>query len=147
MDVLEKMHRNIDEYGWHCLSVAPRVGESGASFTYTIGLQATYGHPEIMIFGLHSKTAHGILSDCVDKINAGTKFCLNQPISEVIGGGYKVMFKAIKAEYYSEYLGAALSYYGDRPFDGIVLFWPDKDHRFPWESAQTGSQTEAVNIV
>jgi hypothetical protein len=34
----EKVANDIRDYGWHCLHVAPREGEEGASFSYTIGL-------------------------------------------------------------------------------------------------------------
>jgi GNAT superfamily N-acetyltransferase len=52
---------HIEEYGWHCLHIAPRTGGQGAHFTYTIGLVASYQHPELMIFGLGREKAHGIL--------------------------------------------------------------------------------------
>lgn len=44
-----KLAEDVRKYGWHCLHVSPRLGEPGPQFTYTIGLFASYQHPELMI--------------------------------------------------------------------------------------------------
>ena len=35
----------IDKYGWHVMSVAPRVGEAGDMFSYSTGLFLRTGQP------------------------------------------------------------------------------------------------------
>jgi Domain of unknown function (DUF4262) len=146
-DPLAKTRADVEKYGWHCLHVAPRVGESGANFTYTIGLFETYGHPEIMIFGLGRESAHGVLRECADMIKAGTRFPVGQPVQDVLSGDFPVIFKAVKLEHYDEYLGTAMRYYGEKPFEAWVLFWPDKDYKFAWESEKLPSQEEALSVV
>ena len=145
--VISKMKSDVQTFGWHCLSVHPREGEAGESFTYTIGLAESFGHPEIMLFGLGKKTAHGILSDCVDKIRSGTRFLPNVEYADVIGGGYKVLFREVRLECLSEYFGLAVRYYEGKSFHGLVMFWPDKDHRFPWQEPDSNAQREALDIV
>jgi hypothetical protein len=145
--IIERARSDVQTFGWHCISVVPGEGESGENFTYTIGLSETFGHPEIMIFGLNSNTSHGILSDCVQQIREGTRFQAGVEYSEVLGGGYKVIFKKVRAECLPEYFGAAVRFYDGKEFEGIVLFWPDRDHLFPWQDSVSSAQREAVDIV
>jgi hypothetical protein len=146
-NVVTKMRSDVQTFGWHCLSVHPREEEIGAQFTYTIGLSETFGHSEIMIFGLNSKVSHGILSDCVEMIRNGTTFRPDIGYPGVIGGDYKVMFKEVRRDCLPEYFGAAVRFYGDKDFRGLVMFWPDKSHCFPWQETRSTEQREALDIV
>lgn len=145
--VLDKVESDIAKYGWHCLSVNACEGEDGSPFTYTIGLQATFDHPEIMIFGLGNDVAHGILTDCVDLIKRGSRFHPNEEHSGVIGGDYTVVFKKVLDEHLPEYFGVASRYYGITPFSALIMFWPNKEHHFPWDSSVKTPQEEALGII
>jgi hypothetical protein len=138
---------DIEEYGWHCLHVAPRVGEEGALFSYTIGLVHSYRHPELMIFGLGSERSHRVLCRCVEMIESGTQFPINERVPDVLARDFDVMFKPIRKDCVDEYLGTAIRHYGHEDFPAYVLFWPDKENRFVWESAELPSQAEALNVV
>jgi hypothetical protein len=142
-----KVAEDIEKYGWHCLHVAPRVGEEGSSFTYTIGLAATYQHPELLIFGLERDKSHGILSECVEMIRAGTHFPIDERVADVLARDFDVTFRPIRKEHFGEYLGTAVRYYGHDEFGAYVLFWPDKDNNFVWQSSELPSQTEAMTVV
>lgn len=145
--MIAKMKSDVQTYGWHCLSVHPREGEDGTPFTYTIGLTDTFHHPEIMIFGLSDKVSHGILTDCVEMIRSGAAFQPNVEYADVVAGDYKVIFKQISQECLPEYFGAAVGYYEGKSFSGLVMFWPDKNHLFPWQEEASTAQREALNVV
>lgn len=146
-DTDEKVANDIREYGWHCLHVAPRAGEEGAIFTYTIGLVHSYHHPELMIFGLGREKSHQILHECVEMIKSGTQLPINERVPDVLSRDFDVMFKPIRKEHFGEYLGTAIRQYGHKEFGAYVLFWPDKENRFVWESTQLSSQSEALHVV
>jgi hypothetical protein len=143
----KKVADDIQQYGWHCLSIAPRVGEENASFTYTIGLAVSYNHPELMIFGLDRDKSHGVLSKCVAMIKKGARFPINEPVPDVLARDFNVVFKAIRKDCFAEYLGTAVRHYGHQDFDAYVLFWPDKESHFAWESSNLSVQAEALNVV
>jgi len=146
-DPNSRIRANIDQYGWHCLNVWSRVGDDEhTAFSYTIGLTESYGHPEIMIFGLGDK-AHGILNECANLIKKGARFVPNEPNPDVLTGDYRVIFRPVRKECFPEYLGTALRYYGKRPFEAFVLFWPNKEHKFPWEYSEKSVQAEALHVV
>jgi hypothetical protein len=144
---MAKVASDIERFGWHCLSVAPRLGEEGTPFSYTIGLSETLQHPEIAIFGLGSETAHAIFYDCVETIRSGTIFPLNEAVSDVVGGGYLVQFRRVRADCLPEYFGTAARHYGKTKLEVVVMFWPDKDRLFPWESSGANIQREALDLV
>lgn len=145
--MIQKVGADIAQFGWHCLSVFPNAGNSGASFCYTIGAQETFGHPEMMIFGLPHRTAHAILHDCVEMIRQGRVFEPGVGYTDVVSGGLTVMFKKVREEHLPEYFGTAMRYYNGLPFSGMVLFWPDRNNRLPWDGGETPSQREALVIV
>ena len=146
-DLIAAAQANIDKFGWHCLSVSPSQGQPGTRFTYTIGLEATFRHPELMIFGLDNRLSHGLLSDCVDRIRAGTAFAPDTPYPGILGGGYDVVFKPVRAADLPAYFALADRVYDGAPFRGLVLFWPDERRRFPWEETASTAQRDALAIV
>jgi hypothetical protein len=100
-----------------------------------------------MIFGLDNRVSHGILSDCVEMIRNGTTFRPDVEYPDVIGGDYKVMFKTVRKDCLPEYFGAAVRFYNDQDFRGLVMFWPDKQYCFPWQELGSTAQREALDIV
>lgn len=138
---------DIREYGWHCLHVLPRFGEEGVGFTYTIGLVESYDHPELMIFGLGRERSHRVLCECANMIRAGTHFPTDIRISDVLARDFDVMFRPVRRECFEEYLGTALRHYGEREFEAYVLFWPDNENQFVWDSTQLSVQGEAMRVV
>ena len=143
----EKVALDIQKFGWQCLHVAPRIGEDGAFFTYSIGLTESYKHPEILIFGLEKEKAHGILTECVDMIKSGMRFPIDEPVADVLAREFCVVFKPIRKDCFDQYLGTAVRYYGHQNFDAYVLFWPDKENCFVWDSSRLSSQSEALDII
>lgn len=143
---MAKVGGDVERFGWHCLHVYPRVGQEGIGFTYTIGLTATLAHPEIAIFGLDRDRSHRILADCVRDIRNGTRYPLDQPIKDVVGGNVPVIFRTVKPEHLADCFGTAIRYYGRTPFTATVMFWPTREGRWPWEVA--GSiQKEGLDVV
>jgi hypothetical protein len=145
--VLSKIVRDVAQFGWHCLHVYPRTGEAGIGFTYTIGLGATFGRPEIAIFGLSREISHAILSDCVTSIRNGSPFPLEIPIAGVVSGDYMVQFRSVRPHKLEDCFGAAMRFYRDKPFSATVLFWQNKQYLFPWESAAPSVQAEGLALV
>lgn len=137
---------HIQKYGWRFQYVFDAEGEK-ENFAYTIGLEESFGHPEIMIFGLKRETMHSLLQEVADAVRGGSAFKPDQRYSEILSGDYQVMFKPLKDSAYPEYAGIATDYY-ERPFRIYVMLWPDKNNVLPTESGcQLTVQDEALKIV
>jgi hypothetical protein len=137
---------HIQKYGWRFQYVFDAEGEK-EDFAYTIGLEESFGHPEIMIFGLERDTMHSLLQEVVNAVRGGSVFKPGQRYAEILSGDYDVMFKPLKGSAYPEYAGMATDYY-ERPFQIYVMLWPDKNNVLPTESGcQLTVQDEALKIV
>lgn len=141
-----EIKENIEECGWHFLFVFDPNGEH-EDFSYSVGLEEKFDHPEIIIFGLKKDSAHAIIADIVEDIKSGVKMEPNTKLGNVIGGGFEVMFKPIISSAYKEYLGTAVDYYG-REFRALVMFWSGKSNLLPTEKGcEVTVQDEALAIV
>ena len=146
MTTMDKTESNIKKYGWEAMYVFDENGEK-EPFLYTIGLEETYSHPEIMIFGLKRETMHNIVSDLAHDIKKGFKVPINEKIKGLLSGDFEVLFKPIKEDHFDNYLGQANRYY-KKPFRALVMLWPDKNNTLPTEeNCEVNIQDEALKIV
>lgn len=125
---------NIKTYGWHCTHVFADSEQPG--FTYTVGLYETYGHPEMIIFGLPHSITHSILIDIADAAKSGRPFDLTKPTDALIVD-YPCCFAEVSPDRYAEHATAALWYYKDRQFPAYQIIWPSRDGLFPWHQKAT----------
>ena len=145
----ELIAEHIREYRWHCLHVFPTASDSEHSnFSYSIGFTESFGQPEILIFGLSRDKAHALLAECASLLSDGAAFEPDVEDDRVLANGYKVVFRPVLASRFREYLGTARRYYGARNFSALVMYLPDRDGRFPWQSGYDGKNVdEAVSIT
>jgi hypothetical protein len=130
-DRLAQVQNDIDTYGWHVILVS-EDGE-GPGFAYSIGLHRTLRHPEVVIFGLDLAILHRLVNDIAAEVRRGERFGEGDTSDEILEG-YPVAFRGVSAEFYEEYLGQAIRYYGGTAFPALQCFWPDREGRFPWQS-------------
>ncbi len=143
----QKIADHIQEYGWHCLHVAPCEGDE-EPFSYSIGFAESYGAPQVLVFGLSREKAHGLLNGCASALQKGHAIIPDVEDPQLLSGGYKVIFKSVRPEFFYEYLGTAQRFYGDKPCRAVVMFLPDREHRFPWQTGYSYIRMdEALTIV
>ena len=141
----EPIAANIEKHGWDALHVFDAQGQR-SDFSYSIGFEQTFGHPEIVIFGLRRDVAQTILSDIASHLVNGVRFEPYERLGNVLGPDLEVQFRPVRDHAFSEYLGRAVQFYG-KPFRAWVMIWPDKEGRLPGEpGCKITSQDEAVSI-
>src|SRR5262245_44251020 len=114
----DKVASDIREHGWHVILVA--ASGSAPEFAYTVGLTATFGHPEIAVFGLSSATAHKLLNEAGSAIRSGSAFGAGVRTGELLVG-QDVTFIAFPRGEYPRYLGFARQYYDGDEFTALQL--------------------------
>ena len=135
-DRTDRVRDDIAEFGWHVIMVP--ADDEGPSFAYSIGLFRTYGHPEVIVFGLPLATMHSILNTIGEEVRRGRRFDAGDRSDEILEG-QPVAFGAIAAAHYDEYLGQAIRHYGGAVFPAIQCFWPTPAGLWPWqEGCPTG---------
>ena len=131
MDNIEsKIRSDIKQFGWHVMNVLPE-GER-PPHSYSIGLFATFGHPEIAVAGLPAQTARQFINTLGDEIRDGATFEAGSRYDQIIEG-YEVMFLQVAPEFYEDNFGRAIDYYKGPTFPIVQMVWPDRKHAFPWE--------------
>ena len=130
-----KLVSDVREFGWHCVLVGAE-GEADPPYAYTVGLQHTYGHPEIVLVG-RWQHAHGILGAAVELVAEGARLAPGDESDEVLEG-YPVRFGAVSAEQRLELLTYAEWLYGGREFAAVQLVLPDRAGRMPDDPGYDG---------
>lgn len=143
----DKVASEIREFGWHGLHIFSTKADE-LPFSYSIGFAESYGAPEVLVFNVERKKAHNLLWACANVLKDGGKFTPDVKDDRILSNSYEVVFKVLRLAAYGEYLGTAQRYYGSSPFSAVVMFLPDREHRYPWEAGYDYVDvTEALSIV
>jgi hypothetical protein len=130
-EVDQKVMGDILTYGWSCIGVFPTADDPGPSFSYTVGLDLNYDHPELVVVGISATPAHQILALAVNRIQDGSTFTAGT-YSEEILDNYRAAFLKVEEIHHPIYpLSMATRLQGDE-VTALQLLWPDQEGRFPW---------------
>lgn len=127
--VEERLLSDVQTFGWHVVRVLSEGETPG--WAYTVGLSKTFGHPEIVLFGLPPTVAHIVLNTAGTAVAHGTTFALDTPYDDFLEE-YACVFRPVQERWtgpfvsWTRALGASPSV--------LQLFWPDRDHHLPWEA-------------
>ena len=126
----ETILRHIRDHGCSVVDIA----DADPPFSFSVGLFANYGHPELIIFDRRPDIAGIIINLVRDRAAAGHRFADGDIDDEILAGGYKLCFWNVPLLVYSEYLGTAIWFYRKSgPFPCLQIIWQDVNRRFPWE--------------
>lgn len=114
----EKAAADVARYGWHCVFL--RGDEDDvlqATLGYTVGLWATYGHPELVLVGAWPD-AHDVLADLVAAVQAGDRFAAGQEHAGVTFGpvGTHRRYSLLHLAHYAA---------GREPFEALQVLRPE----------------------
>lgn len=127
--MLAKMTADIEKYGWTDISVFPTEDDPGISFSYSVGM-LTHDHPDMIVVGMSSQVAHGVLWSAYEAIQAGTRLFPDTYCDQVLEGLPVAIVEV------SDPLGDLApmtmcnNLYGE--VEGVQIVWPDANSRFPW---------------
>lgn len=129
-ELLESTRRNIKQYGLQVLMIKGTAYLP--PFAYSIGLYETYGHPEIICFGLPTDLSHQISNDVAELIKNGLSFKHGDMSLEVFADS-RAGFLTVDERNVGDYFRHDIAYYGHSNFPALQLVWTDRNDKFPWE--------------
>jgi hypothetical protein len=101
------------------------------SFAYSVGLEESWCHPELIVFGLDYDFSTRLISEAANLIRGGASFTdLN---GDYRIGDMKVRFLEVPATSAKQYLCETASYYGEKKFRVLQMLWSDEQGRFPFD--------------
>jgi hypothetical protein len=127
----KKLSSDIEKFGWAVLLL--EATDYLPSFAYTVGLWKNFRHPEIISFGLTTKTLHLILNDAGGIAKAGHKVEVGKNYDDFFKNGH-TQFLDVDSRNIADYFGQAINFYNSDTFPAIQLVWTDRNNKFPWEN-------------
>jgi hypothetical protein len=122
---------DIAANGCYLAAVPELAGRPG--YAYTAGLQHTYGHPELIVFGLGEEVAGDLLEALVEAIAGGARFAAGQRCDGFLRG-YPIGFRAVHPSRFERFLPAAVWAFPDGDRTALQVVWPDQQGRMPWDA-------------
>ena len=125
---------DVERHGWHAVHVRPWPGRDPA-WTFTVGLPASFGHPELVVFGLDAGVAGEIVATAVEAVRDGRRYRPGEVDDDLLEG-YGMRVLAARPHWYAAFLGYAQWFHESAGgFEVLQLVWPDRDGRWPWDPA------------
>jgi Domain of unknown function (DUF4262) len=132
VDSFERRTReSIATNGWHVIKIPE--DDEGPGFAYSIGLRTTFGHAEVIVFGLELDIMHRMINNIGEEIRNGRRFAPGDFSAEVLDD-CDVAFRGVERRHFDEYLGFAQRIHEGDGFAAIQMVWPDSKGRFPWDA-------------
>ena len=123
---------DIETHGWHVIKVLE--GGDEPAFAYTVGLQHSFGHPELVVFGLPLDVAHSILNVAGEAIRHGAQYSVGTPTDAFLEDRL-CTFCGVPDRQFRNYLGWNLWFYEGPSFSALQIVWADASGQWPWHSA------------
>jgi hypothetical protein len=126
----QKVIDDVAHYGWHVVKILEGGDKPGWAFS--VGLYHTFGHPEIIVFGLKPALMHSIINNIGEDVRSGKRFKEDKQYPDLIEG-YQCAFKIVNPAWYEPFLGYATWFYKGMGYSVLQCIWPDKESIYPWE--------------
>lgn len=101
-ELLKRTKINIEKFGLQVMSIDHT--DYSPPFSYSIGLYQSYGHPEIICFGLSAKLCHTILNHIAEVIQSGEVIQLEHEYSDIFFKASRCQFLKVKAENINDFI-------------------------------------------
>ena len=131
----QRTRSNIEKHGLTVIII--EATEYLPAFAYSIGLWQQFNHPEIICFGLTTKTLHILIDDVADLVKQGHTISINKKYSELLTSS-DVQFVQVHPSYLRNYFGTAINFYKTDTFPALQFVWTDRKNRFPWDEYYEG---------
>lgn len=132
MEKADKIAWVVETQGWCAEPVAPQPDPPTPGYTYTIGFEETFGHPELVIFGLAPVAARGLLEMIATHLEAGGEL----PVGSFVGlldNDLPAAVLPIEMPEHAPLFESAAVYYSRDDFRIRQFIWPDRAGKLPWD--------------
>lgn len=126
----DKLIADIDRFGWMVMLI--EATSYLPSFTYTVGLWKNYNHPELIAFGLTTKTLHSILNIGGELVKSGEALQSGRDYDEFFENGVAQFIQADQRNL-NDYFGYAIWFNKTNEFPALQLVWTDRNNKYPWD--------------
>jgi hypothetical protein len=101
------------------------------SYAYSAGIEESWCHPELVVFGLDYDLSTLLLTETAKLIRGGASFAGQNGHCQI--GDINVRFLEVPVASAMQYLHETTAYYGEKTFRVLQMLWADEQGRFPLE--------------
>ncbi len=132
----EKIEWMIETKGYAVEPVGadPSTDPPSPAYTYTIGVPAAVGFPEIAVFGLTPVASAGLLDLVVGACRGGTEIPLGIELVGLLDNDLRCLFAPVEVETWAPMFGTAVAWYRGEPFELVQMMYPDRNGFMPYEA-------------
>jgi hypothetical protein len=137
----DKIEWMIETFGWAIEPVParPDADPPEGPFSYTIGLPALLGFPDIAVWGLTPAASKGLIDLVVATCQAGTEIPLQAELIGLLDNELRCYFAPLSSEAISERCATAVAWYQSgrtqgEPVQMVQLIYPDRNGFLPYEA-------------
>lgn len=136
IDHAEKIDWMIETKGYAVEPVAvdPATDPPSPAYTYTIGVPALVGSPEIAVFGLTPVASSGLLDLVVDALRGGTEIPLGVELVGLLDNDLRCVFAPVDLDAWGGWFATAAAWYRGEPFEMVQMLYPDRNGFMPYEA-------------
>ncbi len=134
MDHLDKIRWIIETQGWAAEPVAPvEAPEPQPAYTYSVGFEATFAQPEVVVLGLRPVAARGLLGVVADQHRAGVGLPVGQLFAGLLDGDLRCCLLRVDPEECAGMFPTLDHLTGGDGYRVQQFVWPDRHGILPWE--------------
>jgi hypothetical protein len=132
----EKIEFMIETDGFAVEPVPPDldIDPPRAGYTYTIGLPADVGFPELIVFGMKPVNARGLIGLVHDQLRGGAEIPLDVELVGLLDNELRCRFAPVDLDDWGALFTTAVAWYRGEPFDVVQLVYPDPNGFLPYEA-------------
>ena len=127
---IEDTRALIDKHGWALIGVFPAQGDTGAPFTYTVGLTAQF-LPELVVYGLDHRSAGALLNAVAATMVDKGELKPGDRVDDILADGRALAIIDLHPENAADF-AMVHNIYGTL-LSARQVVWPDENGKFPWE--------------
>lgn len=132
--VIDRVQAGIAEHGWFAIStMGGRKGDP--DYTYTVGMQASFSVPDVIILGLDVETARSYLHHAA-KLAKTPGAALKAGHLPGFFSDFDGWALAVEEKHFLERFKVSRTLYPGK-VDALQLVFPDAQGRFPWDARST----------
>ncbi len=102
-------------------------------YTYTVGLTAGTGFPEVTVMGLTPAAARGLIDLVADLVRNGVDLPLGVPLVGILDNDLRCILAPVEMSEWSPMFATGCAFHGGDDFAMVQLLWPDRHGLLPHE--------------
>lgn len=125
---MDRLREGVEAAGWQMLLLPLERPIWG----FTVGLQKTFGQPEVFLIGLLPQVMQQMLQNIGNSVETGMKLEAGLR-TDIVIENLLCELRPVDPVWHDVLMGPMKAFYGDEPFTVLQCMWPDKQGKMPHE--------------